>query len=37
MQFDNFVTHNIDFYMGKPKSGKTTILGTYPKHTGWSI
>lgn len=31
MQFDNFVTHNIDFYMGKPKSGKTTILGTYPK------
>lgn len=31
MQFDSFVTHNIDLYMGKPKSGKTTILGTYPK------
>lgn len=31
MEFDNFVTHSIDLYMGKPKSGKTTIAGTYPK------
>ena len=31
MQYDSFVTHNIDMYMGKPKSGKTTIAGTYPK------
>lgn len=31
MQYDNFITHNIDLYMGKPKSGKTTIAGTYPK------
>lgn len=31
MDFDNFVTHSIDLYMGKPKSGKTTIAGTYPK------
>lgn len=31
MEFDNFITHNIDLYMGKPKSGKTLIAGTYPK------
>lgn len=31
MEFDNFVTHSIDMYMGKPKSGKTLIAGSYPK------
>lgn len=31
MQYDNFVTHSIDMYMGKPKSGKTIIAGSYPK------
>lgn len=31
MIYDNFVTHSIDFYMGKPKSGKTLIAGSYPK------
>lgn len=31
MEYDNFITHNIDFYMGKPKSGKTLIAGSYPK------
>lgn len=31
MQYDNFITHNIDLYMGKPKSGKTLIAGSYPK------
>lgn len=31
MQYDNFVTHSIDMYMGKPKSGKTLIAGSYPK------
>lgn len=31
MQYDDFVTHNIDMYMGKPKSGKTLIAGSYPK------
>lgn len=31
MQYDNFITHNIDMYMGKPKSGKTLIAGSYPK------
>lgn len=31
MQYDSFVTHSIDFYMGKPKSGKTMIAGSYPK------
>lgn len=31
MQYDSFVTHSIDFYMGKPKSGKTLIAGSYPK------
>lgn len=31
MEFDNFVTHSIDMYMGKPKSGKTIIAGSYPK------
>ena len=31
MQYDNFITHSIDFYMGKPKSGKTLIAGSYPK------
>lgn len=31
MQYDNFVTHEIDLFMGKPKSGKTLIGGSYPK------
>ncbi len=31
MQYDSFITHSIDFYMGKPKSGKTLIAGSYPK------
>lgn len=31
MQYDKFVTHSIDLYMGKPKSGKTLIAGSYPK------
>ena len=32
MQFDSLdSTHDIDFYIGLPKSGKTTIAGTYPK------
>lgn len=31
MEYDSFVTHSIDFYMGKPKSGKTMIAGSYPK------
>lgn len=31
MEFDNFITHSIDMYMGKPKSGKTMIAGSYPK------
>lgn len=31
MEYDKFVTHSIDLFMGKPKSGKTMIAGTYPK------
>lgn len=31
MEFDSFITHSIDLYMGKPKSGKTLIAGSYPK------
>lgn len=31
LQYDDFITHEIDFYMGKPKSGKTLIAGSYPK------
>ena len=31
MQYDNFITHRIDLFMGKPKSGKTLIGGSYPK------
>ena len=31
MQYDSFVTHSIDMYMGKPKSGKTLIAASYPK------
>lgn len=31
MEYDSFITHSIDMYMGKPKSGKTIIAGTYPK------
>jgi len=31
MQYDDFITHSIDLYMGKPKSGKTIIAGSYPK------
>lgn len=31
MEYDSFITHSIDLYMGKPKSGKTLIAGSYPK------
>lgn len=31
MEYDSFITHQIDMYMGKPKSGKTLIAGSYPK------
>ena len=31
MQYDSFATHDIDFFIGKPKSGKTMIAGSYPK------
>lgn len=31
MEYDNFITHKIDWYMGKPKSGKTLIAASYPK------
>lgn len=31
MQYDDFITHSIDMYMGRPKSGKTLIAGSYPK------
>lgn len=31
MLYDSFITHSIDFYIGKPKSGKTLIAGSYPK------
>lgn len=31
MEYDSFITHSIDMYMGKPKSGKTIIAGSYPK------
>ena len=31
MEYDSFITHNIDLFMGKPKSGKTLIAGSYPK------
>nr|DAQ10450.1 MAG TPA: AAA domain protein [Caudoviricetes sp.] len=31
MEYDNFVTHSIDMYMGKPKSGKTLIAASYPR------
>lgn len=31
MEYDKFITHSIDFYIGKPKSGKTMIAGSYPK------
>lgn len=31
MQYDSFVTHDIHLFMGKPKSGKTLIAGSYPK------
>ena len=30
MEYDSFITHNIDLFMGKPKSGKTLIAGSYP-------
>ena len=32
MEYDSFITHNIDLYMGKPKSGKTLIIIINP-HT----
>ena len=31
MEYDSFVTHSIDMYMGKPKSGKTLIAASDPK------
>lgn len=31
MEYDSFITHKIDMFMGKPKSGKTLIAGSYPK------
>ena len=31
MEYDSFVTHSIDLFMGKPKSGKTMNAGSYPK------
>lgn len=31
MEYDSFITHSIDLFMGKPKSGKTMIGGSYPK------
>ena len=31
MEYDVFITHYIDMFMGKPKSGKTLIGGSYPK------
>lgn len=31
MEYDNFSTHDIDWFMGKPKSGKTLIIGSAPK------
>ena len=31
MEYDSFTTHAIDLFMGKPKSGKTIIAGSYPK------
>lgn len=31
MEYDNFITHKIDLFIGKPKSGKTLISGSYPK------
>ena len=31
MEYDVIVTHSIDMFMGKPKSGKTLNAGSYPK------
>lgn len=31
MEYDSIITHKIDILMGKPKSGKTKIAGSYPK------
>ena len=31
MEYDSFITHDIHLFMGKPKSGKTLIAGSYPK------
>ena len=31
MEYDSFITHDIHMFMGKPKSGKTLIAGSYPK------
>lgn len=31
MEYDSFITHDITMLMGKPKSGKTLIAGSYPK------
>lgn len=31
MEYDNLITHDIDIFMGKPKSGKTLIAGGAPK------
>ena len=31
MEYDSLITHDIDMFMGKPKSGKTLIAGGAPK------
>ena len=31
MEYDKFITHKIDLFMGKPKSGKTFNAASYPK------
>lgn len=31
MEYDSFVTHKIDLFFGKPKSGKTLAAASYPK------
>lgn len=31
MEYDKFITHKIDLFMGKPKSGKTFDAASYPK------
>lgn len=31
LEYESFITHDIDMFMGKPKSGKTLIAGSAPK------